>query len=310
MSQTWDQAKIEQFIENGIEENLNLDYKAADALDKSKKREITKDVSAMANSSGGLIVYGIKEYDDSERKHLPEAIDPIDRTLFSKEWLEHVISNIQPRIGNIIIHPVSIDSPTNPNEVVYVVEIPQGTTAYQAMDKKYYRRYNFESVAMLDYEINDIRGRANKIEQLVNFYIVFQHTSMVLLAVENFGTIPAFDVKFKFSPELKWHNNEVPPFFARGVKMLLPQRKYFFPYASYLEILGEASSPTSFEVVITYRHPQINDYISDTFYIDFLDYKYSMPITSDLQQQTEVLNKAIQQLSNALKELKKKPYPP
>jgi predicted HTH transcriptional regulator len=39
-----------------IEENSNLDYKATDSLNKtldSKKKEIAKDVSAMANSDGG-----------------------------------------------------------------------------------------------------------------------------------------------------------------------------------------------------------------------------------------------------------------
>jgi predicted HTH transcriptional regulator len=94
MSERWEQLKIQQYIDNGIEESLTLDYKAADALSKSdsKKKEITKDVSAMANSSGGIIIYGIREYSDPDKRHLAEKIDSIDRRLFSKEWLEHVIN--------------------------------------------------------------------------------------------------------------------------------------------------------------------------------------------------------------------------
>jgi len=42
----------------------------------------------MANSAGGIIIYGIKEYDEADKRHLPEKIDPIQQNVFSKEWLE------------------------------------------------------------------------------------------------------------------------------------------------------------------------------------------------------------------------------
>lgn len=159
MSEVWDQARLERYITEGIEESLTLDYKAAPALDKSdkKKIEITKDVSAMANSAGGILVYGIAEFQDKAREHLPERLDPVDRTAYSKEWLEHIIGNIQPQIDGVIIHPVPISSAAN--HVVYVVEIPQSHTAHQARDMRYYKRFNFESVMMSDYEIRDVMGR-------------------------------------------------------------------------------------------------------------------------------------------------------
>ena len=52
---------LEDLINNEVEENLHLDYKSAGSLSKEdkKKAEITKDVSAFANSDGGIIVYGI-----------------------------------------------------------------------------------------------------------------------------------------------------------------------------------------------------------------------------------------------------------
>lgn len=159
MSEIWDQARLERYITEGIEENLTLDYKAAAALDKSdkKKIEITKDVSAMANSAGGILIYGIAEFQDKALEHLPEKLDPVDRTAYSKEWLEHIIGNIQPRIDGVVIHPVPISSAAN--HVVYVVEIPQSHTAHQAKDMRYYKRFNFESVMMSDYEIRDVMGR-------------------------------------------------------------------------------------------------------------------------------------------------------
>lgn len=154
----WDETKVQEYIVNQIEESLTLDYKAADAHAKSdgKKKEISKDVSAMANSSGGIIIYGIIE--NPNHKYFPEKIEPIDRKDFSKEWLEQVInSNIFPRIDGIIIHPISLSSGLT--DILFVVEIPKSTTAHQAGDFRYYKRYNFESVPMYDYEVRDVMNR-------------------------------------------------------------------------------------------------------------------------------------------------------
>lgn len=167
----WDLKRIDDLILNGIEENLNLDYKSAEALAKTdgKKSEISKDVSAFANSAGGVIIYGISEYNDPTKKHLPETIDAVDRNVISKEWLEQVINtNISPKIEGIKIHPVVIGD-IKDNKVVYVVDIPQSKTAHQAKDKRYYKRYNFESIPMEDYEIRDIFNRANKSDIRISF---------------------------------------------------------------------------------------------------------------------------------------------
>ena len=160
----WNFDKLVEYIDNGIEESIHLDYKAADALGKSegKKKEISKDVSAFANSAGGVIIYGVKEFNDSSRSHLPEKIDPVNHDTLTKEWLEQVInSNIYPKIDGILIHPIRINEAGSQSSV-YIVEIPQSKTVHQAKDKRYYKRYNFESVAMEDYEVKDIINRSNK----------------------------------------------------------------------------------------------------------------------------------------------------
>jgi len=168
----WDLKTIQSYIDNRVEENINLDYKAADALQKTdgKKKEISKDISALANAGGGTIIYGIKEFDDIDKRHLPEKIDPINRTDISKEWLDQVINtNIQPRIEKIVITPVTIDDAKG--SVVFVVDIPQSNTAHQANDKRYYKRYNFESVAMDDYEIRDIMSRLKHPDVTLEFVL-------------------------------------------------------------------------------------------------------------------------------------------
>lgn len=168
MANKWTEGKLQQLIVDLIEETSDLEYKAAGSLgrDTHQKIEITKDVSAMAHSAGGTVIYGIKEF-KKPKNHLPEKIDPIDRTKFSKEWLQQIINLLQPRINGIVIHPVTLSS--GPNDVAYVLEVPQSTGVHQAFDRKYYRRFNFESVPMEHYEILDVMSRATIPDASVRF---------------------------------------------------------------------------------------------------------------------------------------------
>lgn len=171
MARNWSEARVRNFIDSGIEESLTLEYKSAEALGMSEyhKKEITKDVSAMANAAGGTVVYGIRESGDPERKHLPETITPVNRTEFPREWLEQVINSIRPRLEGIVIHAVQLES--GENDVVYVVEIPQSHTAHQANNHRYYKRFNFQSVPMEDYEVRDVMFREQMPDVGVRFFL-------------------------------------------------------------------------------------------------------------------------------------------
>jgi hypothetical protein len=151
------EADLQSLIVGQVEESISLDYKHAAALsrDDKKRDEITKDVSAFANSAGGIIIYGIAEA--ATAKHLPEGLTPVDRTQYSKEWLEQVIHRIQPKIEGIEVIPIPLSSATN--HVAYAVSIPQGNKAHQAADKRYYKRHNFMAVPMEDYELRDVMNR-------------------------------------------------------------------------------------------------------------------------------------------------------
>ena len=48
--------ELKRWITEGVEESLNLDYKRKEALSKDRRGEIAKDVSAMVNSAGGVII--------------------------------------------------------------------------------------------------------------------------------------------------------------------------------------------------------------------------------------------------------------
>ena len=82
-------ADLDGLVADGVEESLTLEYKASAALahDSKKIDECCKDVSALANSAGGQIVYGIPEV-----RHKPQPVDAgSDGAVISREWIEQIL---------------------------------------------------------------------------------------------------------------------------------------------------------------------------------------------------------------------------
>jgi hypothetical protein len=152
---------LNSLIKNEIEESIHLDYKSSKSLDKAdrKKTEIAKDISAFANSDGGIIIYGILE-----ENHKPKEFSFVNGNIFNKEWLENIIDgNIQQRISGVEIHPIRVDNDIE--KTIYIIKIPSSLNApHLSSDKKYYRRFNFKSVPMEEYEIRLLYNRMSKSE--------------------------------------------------------------------------------------------------------------------------------------------------
>jgi hypothetical protein len=231
-------ADIDRLIRDGVQEDLHLDYKESPAIDRSKRNELAKDVSAFANSDGGILIYGV-----IESNNLPVSKDSgVDHTAYSREWIEQVISsNITPKIDNIRIVPIPVSSSNS----IYCVEVPKSYRApHQAPDKKYYKRFNFQSVPMEDYEINDVRSRHQIVAPLMNFDVEIESGVVVSMVVSNMGSLPALDVTFSFSKKLQWMNRtEEPPLFRRGSKYFPPGKVHQYLYSTYAEVF-KPSSPS------------------------------------------------------------------
>jgi Predicted transcriptional regulator containing an HTH domain and an uncharacterized domain shared with the mammalian protein Schlafen len=224
----WNLDRLEQLIRDNVEENLSLEYKSAEALGKSdaKKAEIVRDVSAFANSSGGVLIYGIAEFQNREQRHLPEKIDPVNRQEFSKEWLEQIIQSIQPRIDGIVIEPVTI----NPSSVCYVVSIPQSHTVHQARDHVYYRRHNFNVLAMEDYEVRDVMNRRKRPKIRASIFASLSRTDaegVILVRLDNIGDVLAKDymVDLQLPIDLGGHISVEEPAFLED-----REGKYFWSF--------------------------------------------------------------------------------
>lgn len=162
---------ILSLIDNKVEESIHLDFKSKDSLGKSdaKRKEISNDVAAFANSDRGIIVYGVME-----QNHFADSITYINGNEFTKEWLEQVInSNVQRKIEGLKIIPVRGNDKIEKS--IYVVKIPISDDApHMSKDKRFYKRYNFESIQMEEFEIRQLYSRKNKSKLLIDQWSIKQ----------------------------------------------------------------------------------------------------------------------------------------
>ncbi len=163
----WTLADIENIVRTGRSEDLHFEIKSGLALSPGGQptNELTKDISAFANSDGGVIIYGVAEQDGAAVR-----FEPVAEPKASKDWLEQVIhSRIHPIVDGLRIREFSHSSGTG--RIVLVI-IPQSFRGpHQAGDKRYYKRYESRAVPMEDYEIRDVLTRRGSPDPSLDIYI-------------------------------------------------------------------------------------------------------------------------------------------
>jgi len=151
----WTIADLEAMI--GSEETSNLEFKDGRSLlnEQKKKEEIARDVSAMANAAGGIIVYGLHESNSVATSIAGCPAEP-----GKAEWFDQVITNnIEPKVQGVVVKRIDLPE----NKMALVVEIPKAMSfaPHQSKPNKiYYRRYNTTIQPMLDHEVRDLMRRA------------------------------------------------------------------------------------------------------------------------------------------------------
>ena len=211
-------AEIERLIRDQVQESIHLDYKGSKALSPKERDEIAKDVSAFANSDGGILIYGVEE---DKSTHLPVRIDNgVDDSICSREWLENTVtSRITPKVDDVRVLPLS----AGPGRSLYVVSVPKSFRGpHQASDRRFYKRHNFKSEPMEEYEINDVRNRRNQVSPLITFEIWDWRRRIAAFDVANISDVVAEDVEFEFIPEIPWTDKGKPHLFSNGIRKFPP----------------------------------------------------------------------------------------
>jgi predicted HTH transcriptional regulator len=115
-------ADLQRLVDEALEEGLTLDYKASPALTRDGKGpdELCKDVTALANSAGGQIVYGIEE--DKVTKKPSRVDEGVVDPKVTREWIEQILnSRVQPRLTGVTTARVDMGN----GQFGYVISVPQ-----------------------------------------------------------------------------------------------------------------------------------------------------------------------------------------
>lgn len=299
--------ELNNMITSQVMESIHLDYKESRALN-GKPGEIAKDISAFANSDGGVVIYGVKE-----EQHYPVEIDQgINHFEKTREWLESIIlSNITPIIDNIKI----IQIPLSDTNSVYVIHVEQSVRAphQERQNKRYYKRYNFSSVPMEDYEIRDIQSRTNIFSSLLNIDIEIDQGYFFELFIQNIGKAPAIDIKFNFPDNIQWENETPPQPLVNGIKALQPGKKLAFSYCeSHNAYSSDSNILRTFTVEASYFHPEAGRRVTETFHLDIenllgtsVSYDEIYYFRKDMKEELGKITSELQKLNSHLEVLQK-----
>ena len=140
----------------GQPESARLEFKSSDLFKKEKPKvieDLTREVSAFANSEGGVIVIGMRERKEGKTRVADDLDDGVAISEVPPEWLQQTVeANLSPYLPGIRFSAVRL-SGAREGRVAYVIGVPKGATAYQAKDKLYYGRSEYQVQALPDHEI-------------------------------------------------------------------------------------------------------------------------------------------------------------
>lgn len=152
---------ITRLIDNQIQESKTLDYKKELNFSKEKdKKEFLFDVSAMYNTEGGCIIFGIEELKDEKNQNTgkPSKVSGIEIENSDKliQQIEDIIKNsTEPSISQLLINVIELG-----NLNVLALGIPKslGLPAMVTFNQtnKFYKRRNSGKFPVDVYELNQM----------------------------------------------------------------------------------------------------------------------------------------------------------
>jgi hypothetical protein len=263
-------------------------------------KQIAKAVSAFANSDGGILVIGVevnkKNSANIQTAKLVGLKESKDRT----EWLETVIENKTfPSVSNYQVYQII----SNNNERFYWINIGRSQTApHQSEDKKYYKRNGSSSLAMENFEIEDVRSRVLKPNFPMVVRIEIDHGVFAELVVENTGSQSIRDCSFKLHSSFSVREHTKARLEGRGLNFLHSHQKANFFLGSLRDFLSIPESTLKIE----FSYKLGSEFISDSIEFDFHDYN-SQSIRRDPSEQIfENIEKAIVKLGDKLEAIDKR----
>ena len=153
---SWDESDLQFLIDNRLGETVEREYKKTICIDKpSERKELCKDVSAMANSQGGLIIFGVEESASQDSGSIPVALSPIQDFALKEKAQQIVLDGVQPRME---FRFYSFASANGKGEYI-LLDVPKSFRGLHMVtlgsENRYFIRRDFQAVPMTPFEIEE-----------------------------------------------------------------------------------------------------------------------------------------------------------
>jgi hypothetical protein len=153
---------IDQLVATRTQENVELEFKTKanpsnGDLTKDDRRNLGIILSALSNSMGGLLIWGVKASKNSDDVDCATALDPISQIEKFKNEVERAISQaIMPRHDGIRVFMIPRSSDQASGYLaVHVERSERRPHRSEFGEKQYFKRIGDSSIAMEHYDIED-----------------------------------------------------------------------------------------------------------------------------------------------------------
>ncbi|MFZ5817456.1 MAG: helix-turn-helix domain-containing protein [Bacillota bacterium] len=166
------EADLQQLVTDRVQEGKQLEYKEAlPGQSYEDKKEFLADSSALANSAGGLLIYGVSEHRENGRTTgLPSEIVGVSANIDEVvRRLENLLRDaIEPRIQGVRFHHVTLAS----GNYVLILQVPRSWSGPHVVDLQgHWRFYARNASGKYQMDLDEVRRAmtfADAVSQHVN----------------------------------------------------------------------------------------------------------------------------------------------
>jgi hypothetical protein len=169
LTETFDQLdwdKIASFVEQKQEENLHLDFKTvanSELNSKDDKRNLARSVSGFANSSGGIVVWGIDARENADSIDCATSIIELTKPAMMVSRLNTLTGDATSPTVDGIRHKAIINPATGHGVVATLVpETDSGPFMAKLGENRYFKRSGDSFYQMEHFDLADMFGRRQK----------------------------------------------------------------------------------------------------------------------------------------------------
>jgi hypothetical protein len=151
-----DESDLQMLVDNNVRGGREVEYKQALTITTpEEKQEFLNDVSSFANTSGGTLIYGIKE--SKQDKGTPVEVCGLKgENLGSRivDMVNIINTGLEPQLHGVSIHPISL--PSHEVHVAIALYIPK-SYASPHMVKSSGRFYSRNSAGKFSLDVTQLR---------------------------------------------------------------------------------------------------------------------------------------------------------